>query len=92
MVNNKEYQYTNITTATTTQVFSGRGTLHSIVVNTTAAGTIIIADSASSTTPAVGTLKASVAEGDYIYDVVISTGLRIITAAASDITVCWAKG
>ncbi len=87
-----EYQYTNISTGTTTQVATGKGKLHSIVVNTTANGTIIIADSTSTTTPAIGTLKASVAEGTFFYDVYFANGLRIVTAGASDITVCWKKG
>lgn len=86
-----EFQYTNITSATTTQIATGRGRLHSIVVNTTAAGAISIIDNTSGTTANIGTLKASVVEGTYLYDVSFSKGLRIVTAGASDITVCWAQ-
>lgn len=89
--NDKEYQFTNITSATTTQVFTGRGLLHAIVVNETAAGSIIIANSTTTTTPTVGTLKASIAEGVYELDVVMSAGCRIVTAGASNITVIWAQ-
>lgn len=92
MTNTKQYQYTNITSGATTQVATGQGVLHSIVVNTTAAGTIKIIDGISGTTANVGTLKSSVAEGTYIYDVTFSAGLRIVTGAASDITVCWSQG
>lgn len=87
----QEYQYTNITSATTTQVATGRGRLHSIVVNTTAAGAISIIDNTTGTTANIGTLKASVVEGTYLYDICFSKGLRIVTAGASDITVCWSQ-
>lgn len=80
---------TNITTATTTQVYTGRCTLIAIVVNTTAAGTIAILDGVSGSTVTKGTLKASVAEGTYTYNMKMSTGIRITTGAASDITVIW---
>lgn len=84
-----EYQYTNITSATTTQVATGKGKLHAIVVNTTAAGTIKIIDNTTGTTANIGTLKASVAENTYFYDCYFAKGLRIVTAGASDITVIW---
>lgn len=81
------FNYAHIASATTTQVKSGRGTLHSIVVNTTAAGAITVSDSTSAGTPAIAILKASIAEGTYTFDCNFSTGLRITTAGASDITV-----
>lgn len=84
-----EYQYTNITTGTTTQIATGKGKLHSITVNTTAAGTIGIFDGISGSTVAIGTLKSSVAENTYEYDVYFAKGLRIVTGAASDVTVAW---
>lgn len=87
----QEYQYTNITTNTTTQVFTGRGRLHSIVIGTTAAGAISLIDNTAGTTANIGTMKASIAEGTYLYDISISKGLRIVTAGASDITVCWSQ-
>lgn len=86
---NRGYSYNYITSATTTQVKTGAGFLHSITVNATAAGTIGIIDGISGTTVNIGQLKASVAEGTYIFDVEFSTGLRIITGAASDITVSY---
>lgn len=91
MFNNKEYKYKYISTQTGTLVATGRGVLHSIVVNTTSAGTIIVADSTTTTTPAIATLKASVAEGTYLYDVVFANGLFVTTGAASDITVTYSQ-
>ncbi len=91
MLEQTNNQYTHISTNTTTQVFTGRGNLKAIVVNTTAAGTIGIIDGTSGSTVNVGSLKASVVEGTYLYDCSISSGLRIITAASSDITVIWSQ-
>jgi hypothetical protein len=84
-----QYTYSNIATNTTTTVKSGEGVLHSIVVNTTAAGAITIYDSTAGSGTKIGTMKASIAEGTYIFDVKFSTGLTIVTAAASDITVSY---
>ncbi len=86
--NNREYQKTNITTNTTTAVFTGRGTLHTIVINTTAAGSITLQDGST----AFAVLKASIGEGTYTYDVSIANGLNVVTAGASDVTVTWTKG
>lgn len=88
---NTDYQYTYIDSATTTQVFTGKGQLHSIVVGETAADTISVIDNTSGSTVNVATLEASVPQGTYKFDCSISEGLRIITAAASKITVMWSK-
>lgn len=85
----RDYDYEYIASAKTTQVKSSAGFLHSITVNSTAAGTIKVIDGTSGSTANIATLKASVGEGTYTYDVEFSTGLRIITAAASDITVSY---
>lgn len=90
--NDREWQYTYITTATTTQIFTGNGTLGGICVNTTAAGTIGVIDNITGTTVNVGSLVASVTPGTYLEGIVMSKGLRIVTAAASDITVKWSQG
>lgn len=84
---NEIYRPAYISTATTTQVKTGPGVLHSIVVGETAAGAISIIDNTSGSTVNIGQLKASVAEGTYTFDVAFSAGLRIITAATSKITV-----
>lgn len=79
---------TNITTATTTTVKSGKGILRGISVNTTAAGTITVYDNTAGSGTKIGTLKASIVEGTYFgLPAVFNTGLTIVTAAASDITV-----
>ena len=80
---------TNITTATTTTVKSGRGVLARIVVGTTAAGAITIYDNTAASGTIIGKLKSSIVEGTYHYGVKFGTGLTIVTAAASDITVVW---
>jgi hypothetical protein len=65
-------------------VATGSGVLHGIVVNTTAAGIITIADSSGT----IAVLKVSIAEGfQGPYDVNWSGYLRVEPAAASDITV-----
>lgn len=89
--NQMEYKPTNITTGTTTQVATGKGILHNIVVGTTAAGAISIIDGIAGSTANIGTLKASITEGTYTFNCTFAKGLRIITAAASDITVNWAQ-
>ena len=63
--------------------FTGPGELFAIVVNTTAAGAVTVSDSAGT----IATLKASIAENTYYYEVAVSGYLKISLAAASDITV-----
>jgi hypothetical protein len=77
----------NISTATTTVVKPGPGILKSITVNTTAAGTITVYDNTAASGTKIATLKASIVEGTYQYDVFCGTGLTVVTAAASDVTV-----
>lgn len=81
------FNNSNITSATTTVVKSGLGHLHSIVVNTTAVGSITVYDNTAGSGTKIATLKASIAENTYLYDCQFATGLTIVTAAASDITV-----
>ena len=59
------------------------------VSNTTAAGTIKIIDGVSGTTTNVGLLKSSIPEGSYEFNVSMQLGIRIVTGAASDITVVY---
>lgn len=90
--NNKEYKYKYISAATTTVVGVGRGTLHNITVNATAAGVVRICDAITGTTANIGMMKASIVEGTYGYDVVFSKGLIIDTAGASDLTISYTQG
>lgn len=86
-----DYFKTHISTATTTQVATGTSRLIAIVVNTTAADTIGILDNTTGSTVNVGELQASVLPGTYTYNIIMAKGIRIITAAASDITVIYSK-
>jgi len=83
------YTPQNITTATTTTVKSGAGILGKIVVNATAAGSITVYDSLTASGTKIATMKASIGEGSYSFDAAFATGLTVVTAAASDITVCY---
>jgi hypothetical protein len=75
-----------ISTATTTTVKSGAGVLHTIVLTETAAGTITIYDNTAASGTVIGLLKASIVEGTYTFDRAFTTGLTIVTAAASKLT------
>jgi hypothetical protein len=61
----------------------GTGTLHSVVVNTTAAGAITLADG----TGEIAVLKASIAEGSFVFEALFYNYLSVTLAAASDITI-----
>ena len=93
-MNNKEYRYTYITTGATTNVFTGRGILHNVTVNTKATGGIIrIVDNTTGTTANVGIIDSS-SLGNFLYDVSISKCFIIDTGATSteaDITVSWCQ-
>ena len=66
-----------------TILVQGTGTLHAVVVNTTAAGAITIADA----TGTIAIMAASIAEGTYEFDAIFYGFLQFTLAAASDITV-----
>lgn len=80
---------TNIATATTTTVKSGAGYLVRITVNTTAAGAITVYDNTAASGTKIATLPSNAVVGTYEYGGRFSTGLTIVTAAASDITVTY---
>lgn len=90
------YNYTNITSQTTTLIKTGPGILHSIIVNSHAASaTIEMDDALTHTTPKIGTITlpgtiTSAIPISLEYDVEFSTGLSITTGTANaDITVVW---
>lgn len=64
-------------------VIDGEGELYAIVVNTTAAGTVTVADA----TGTFATLKSSIVEATYYYEVPVLGYLVLTLGAASDITV-----
>jgi len=81
-----DYQYNYISTATTTTVSSKDiGVLHSIVIGETTAGAITISDNSGT----IAVLKASIAEGDYIFDVAYVGFLQVVTAGTSKVTICY---
>jgi hypothetical protein len=65
-----------------TAVLVGEGRLQAVVVNTTAAGAVTIADSRGT----IAVLKSSIAEGVYRFDVSTHGYLTATLAAASDVT------
>lgn len=90
------YNYTNITTQTTTQVKTGPGVLHALIINKPlASGVVEIDDALSHTSPVVGTITLPATllqDGPKVatYDIAFSTGLSITTSGATqDITVVW---
>jgi len=94
--NKNENNYTNIAAATGgVQIFTGKGILRAVVVNTTAAGTIAITDAVltptTGTTGNVGIIQTSVLPGTFLYDVTIANGLTIAAGAASNATIVWSK-
>jgi hypothetical protein len=58
------------------------GILHAIVVNTTAAAAIVVSDKRGT----IATLKASIGEGDFEYDVDYLGYLKIATTSTNDVT------
>lgn len=85
--------YRYISTATTTDVFSGPGRLKKIILGETSAGAITIYDEETGgSTNVVGVLKASIVEGEYEFDVAVGQGLQIVTAGASKLTVVYSRG
>jgi hypothetical protein len=86
--------FTNITTATTTTVKSGDGVLKSIVINAAVAnGVITIYDNTAASGTLIGTitLPATLLDSQYVlpYGVRFSTGLTIVTSAATNLTAIW---
>lgn len=87
---NNIYQASNIAASGTNTVKSGTGVLHAITINTTVASTITIYDSLTGTGTKIGTIAASPAIGStFLFDVAFTTGLTIVTAGNSDITVSY---
>jgi hypothetical protein len=66
----------------------GGGTFHGIAVNTTAAAAVTVSDSGGT----IATLKSSIAEGVYIFDVPFSGFLKIATTSTNDVTAIHTPG
>lgn len=84
--------FAHITTATTTQVVSRPCTLISIIFNKpVASSTVKLIDNTSGSTVNIGTITNTTDVKPYMlfYGVHLTTGLRIITDQADDITVVY---
>lgn len=81
--------YNNISSATTTVVKSSTGILKRIVINTSVAGAITVYDNTSAAGTKIATIAASAGVGSYDYGVRFNTGLTVVTAGASDLTVVY---
>lgn len=68
-------------------LLDGGGTLHSVIVNSTAAGTVTLGGAGGST---IAVLKSSIAEGTYYYDIDLGY-LTVTQTAGSDITVVYSS-
>lgn len=75
-----------ITTATTTQVYTGRARRTLVTVNTALTGTITVIDGTSGTTANVAVITNPTVGTQYEYWG-IANGVRIVTNATCDITV-----
>lgn len=81
---------TYISTATTTLIRTGAAKLHKIIVTETAAGAITVYDGVDANGTVIAVLKASIAEGSYDFgDVRCTTGITVVTAGASKVTVVY---
>lgn len=90
-VNPATFTYKNITTLASTVVKTGSGSLHAIILNTTAAGTVTIFDNSACSGTKIATLAtfatAAPVQPPQVYDVTFNTGLCVQTSVAEDITV-----
>ena len=78
-----------VTSSAASLVKSGAGFLHAVIVNSTAAGLVTIWDSTTLTGTKIGTLKASIVEGTYVYDVKFSTGLQVTSPNSANLTIVY---
>jgi hypothetical protein len=89
------HSYNHISSATTTVVKSSSGVLHSLLINTpVASATITIYDNTAGSGTVIGVITcggtlANDQANLYTYDVAFTTGLTIVTSAATDITVSY---
>jgi hypothetical protein len=78
---------TYISSATTTTVKTGRGNLTRLIIGETAAGAITVYDNTAASGTVLAVFKASVVEGSYEIGCRFQTGLTVVTAGASKVTV-----
>jgi hypothetical protein len=92
MYNNREYVPKNIAGAATTNVFTGKGILGRITINSVGTGgTITVTDQSS---PVINIALITLSGSPFTtldYDATIANGLTVVTSASPNITVMWAK-
>lgn len=86
--------YTNITSATTTQIKGAAGFLHRITINAAvASATVTIYDNTVGSGTKIGTITmpATLLASQMVldFDVLFITGLTIVTVGAQDLTISW---
>lgn len=85
------YQYTHISTNTTTVVRVGRGTLFAVVINTrgTTANTATIYDNVVGSGTVIGVIDTTASVGTILYNVRVDVGITVVTATggAADLTI-----
>lgn len=95
---NKSFRYANVTgTSDDGLLLTGRGVLHSIVVNAApAAGrTLVLYDNTAASSPIIASLVLLSTSIDHpqtaIYDVEFKTGLHVVADGALDVTIAYGK-
>lgn len=83
------YNNNYIVTATTTVIKTGPGLLHTITVAGGTAGTIIVYDNTAASGTVLANFSSTNAIQTYIFDVAFTTGLTIITSAATSVSVAY---
>jgi hypothetical protein len=86
------FQYTNITTSTSTQIKTVGGYLHTIVINTPGTGeTLTLFDNVACSGTKIGTITVAAGDLFRLYDLAFQNGLCIVSAGATpgDYTVTW---
>lgn len=78
-----------ISTISTTTAKSGAGVLHTITVNGGTAGTIIVYDNTAGSGTVLASFDATNALATYTFNATFTTGLTIVTAAATKLTVTY---
>jgi hypothetical protein len=85
----EQFSRAYISTGATTTIKSGAGLLHTITIGETAAGAITVYDNTAGSGTIIAVFKASIAEQTFVLDVLFTTGLTIVTAAGSKLTVSY---
>jgi len=89
MMVTQQFSPAYISTATTTVVKSGEGVLGAITITESVASTIIVYDNTSGSGTILASFVASAAVQTYPLNVTYGTGLTVVTAGASKLTVAF---